>query len=133
MSSSDRRAAARRKAWGRGPMILRFRPAEGGDGLSMTVPTPLPDDRLCAEQPADPAPAMIGLRLLTDYTSGAENAPSGATMSSESSPEGSPSPRRGRRVISHKAHTQAPVHHLRVYEPTDSRASRRPRVPVTPS
>ncbi len=29
MSSNDRRAAARRRAWGRGPVILRFEPLEG--------------------------------------------------------------------------------------------------------
>lgn len=29
MSPNDRRAAARRRAWGRGPMILRFEPLEG--------------------------------------------------------------------------------------------------------
>ena len=29
MSSHDRRAAARRRAWGRGPIILRFEPLEG--------------------------------------------------------------------------------------------------------
>ena len=29
MSSNDRRAAARRRAWGRGPIILRFEPLEG--------------------------------------------------------------------------------------------------------
>jgi hypothetical protein len=34
MASKDRRAAARRKAWGRGPMILRFEPLEGRQLLS---------------------------------------------------------------------------------------------------
>ncbi len=34
MSSYDRRAAARRRAWGRGPMILRFEPLEGRQLLS---------------------------------------------------------------------------------------------------
>lgn len=34
MSSLDRRAAARRQAWGRGPMILRFEPLEGRQLLS---------------------------------------------------------------------------------------------------
>jgi hypothetical protein len=133
MSSSDRRAAARRKAWGRGPMILRFRPPEGGDGLSMTDPPTQPVDPIPAEQAANPAPAMIGLRLLTDTVSEATNAPSADATASESSTGNSSGPRRGRRIVAHKGHTQAPVHHLRVYEPTDSRASRRPRAPVTPS
>jgi hypothetical protein len=34
MSSYDRRAVARRRAWGRGPMILRFEPLEGRQLLS---------------------------------------------------------------------------------------------------
>lgn len=34
MASDQRRAAARRKAWGRGPMILRFEPLEGRQLLS---------------------------------------------------------------------------------------------------
>jgi hypothetical protein len=34
MSPNDRRASARRKAWGRGPMILRFDPLEGRQLLS---------------------------------------------------------------------------------------------------
>ncbi|HEX8202232.1 MAG TPA: CARDB domain-containing protein [Isosphaeraceae bacterium] len=34
MSSHDRRAAARRRAWGRGPAILRFEPLEGRQLLS---------------------------------------------------------------------------------------------------
>ena len=34
MSTYDRRAAARRRAWGRGPMILRFDPLEGRQLLS---------------------------------------------------------------------------------------------------
>ena len=42
MSFRDRRAAARRRAWGRGPMILRFEPLEGRQLLS-TVPTVAPD------------------------------------------------------------------------------------------
>ncbi|HMB03118.1 MAG TPA: CARDB domain-containing protein, partial [Isosphaeraceae bacterium] len=42
MSSHDRRAAARRRAWGRGPIILRFEPLEGRQLLAAT-PTPLPD------------------------------------------------------------------------------------------
>ncbi|HEY2154688.1 MAG TPA: cell adhesion protein, partial [Isosphaeraceae bacterium] len=42
MSSRDRRAAARRRAWGRGPMILRFEPLEGRQLLS-TSTAPLPD------------------------------------------------------------------------------------------
>ncbi len=42
MSSHDRRAAARCRAWGRGPIILRFEPLEGRQLLAAT-PTPLPD------------------------------------------------------------------------------------------
>ena len=42
MPSKDRRAIARRRAWGRGPMILRFEPLEGRHLLS-TVSTALPD------------------------------------------------------------------------------------------
>ena len=37
MSSYDRRAAARRRAWGRGPMILRFEPLEGRQLLSASA------------------------------------------------------------------------------------------------
>ncbi len=42
MSSRDRRAAARRRAWGRGPIILRFEPLEGRQ-LMAAAATPLPD------------------------------------------------------------------------------------------
>ena len=37
MPSQDRRAAARRRAWGRGPTILRFEPLEGRELLSTAV------------------------------------------------------------------------------------------------
>src|SRR3954465_15552679 len=40
MSSHDRRAAARRRAWGRGPIILRFEPLEGRQLLAANA---LPD------------------------------------------------------------------------------------------
>jgi hypothetical protein len=40
MSSYDRRAAARRRAWGRGPMILRFEPLEGRRLLSTAAAKP---------------------------------------------------------------------------------------------
>ena len=40
MSSYDRRAAARRRAWGRGPIILRFEPLEGRQLLSAVGPRP---------------------------------------------------------------------------------------------
>jgi hypothetical protein len=44
MPAQDRRARARRKAWGRGPTILRFEPLEGRQLLSTaTTPTPAPD------------------------------------------------------------------------------------------
>lgn len=42
MPSHDRRAAARRRAWGRGPMILRFEPLEGRQLLAGGA-SPLPD------------------------------------------------------------------------------------------
>ena len=42
MSSRDRRAAARRRAWGRGPIILRFEPLEGRQ-LMASGATALPD------------------------------------------------------------------------------------------
>ncbi|WP_435019829.1 CARDB domain-containing protein [Tundrisphaera sp. TA3] len=38
MSSYDRRAAGRRRAWGRGPAILRFEPLEGRQLLSADTP-----------------------------------------------------------------------------------------------
>ena len=38
MSSYDRRAAARRRAWGRGPIILRFEPLEGRQLLATVGP-----------------------------------------------------------------------------------------------
>ena len=38
MSSYDRRAAARRRAWGRGPVILRFEPLEGRQLLTTVGP-----------------------------------------------------------------------------------------------
>ena len=38
MSSRDRRAAARRRAWGRGPIILRFEPLEGRQLLTLAGP-----------------------------------------------------------------------------------------------
>jgi CARDB len=38
MSSYDRRAEARRRAWGRGPMILRFEPLEGRQLLTTAAP-----------------------------------------------------------------------------------------------
>ena len=41
-TTDKRRADARRRAWGRGPMILRFEPLEGRHLLSTTA-TPLPD------------------------------------------------------------------------------------------
>src|SRR5262249_29594469 len=40
MSSRERRAAARRRAWGRGPIILRFEPLEGRQLLTANA---LPD------------------------------------------------------------------------------------------
>ena len=44
MATNQRRAAARRRAWGRGPILLRFEPLEGRQLLSTTtVATPLPD------------------------------------------------------------------------------------------
>lgn len=44
MPTDERRAAARRRAWGRGPMILRFEPLESRQLLSdATVATALPD------------------------------------------------------------------------------------------
>jgi hypothetical protein len=42
MATDKRRAAARRRAWGRGPIILRFEPLEGR-ALLATVTAPLPD------------------------------------------------------------------------------------------
>jgi hypothetical protein len=42
MPSNDRRAAARRRAWGRGPMILRFEPLERRQLLAIAT-TNLPD------------------------------------------------------------------------------------------
>jgi CARDB len=42
MPAYDRRARARRKAWGRGPTILRFEPLEGRELLS-TAAVPAPD------------------------------------------------------------------------------------------
>ncbi len=38
MSSRDRRAAGRRRAWGRGPVILRFEPLEGRQLMTADVP-----------------------------------------------------------------------------------------------
>ncbi len=44
MATNQRRAAGRRRAWGRGPILLRFEPLEGRQLLSTTtVATPLPD------------------------------------------------------------------------------------------
>ena len=43
MSSHDRRAAARRKAWGRGPTILRFEPLEGRQLMTASVIGPAAD------------------------------------------------------------------------------------------
>jgi CARDB len=43
MSSNERRAAARRRAWGRGPIILRFEPLEGRQLLATSVVGPTPD------------------------------------------------------------------------------------------
>ena len=43
MSSNERRAAARRRAWGRGPIILRFEPLEGRQLLATSVVGPSPD------------------------------------------------------------------------------------------
>ncbi len=40
MSTNDRRAAARRRAWGRGPAILRFEPLEGRQLLTTLGPMP---------------------------------------------------------------------------------------------
>src|SRR4051794_764384 len=42
MPSQKRRAAGRRRAWGRGPIILRFESLEGRQLLT-TPPKPLPD------------------------------------------------------------------------------------------
>jgi hypothetical protein len=50
MPSLDRRAAARRRAWGRGPTILRFEPLEGRQLLS-TSPTQGPDQAATATTP----------------------------------------------------------------------------------
>lgn len=120
MPNRDRRAAARRKAWGRGPMILRFKPAEGGDGLSVTDPV--------AEPSSEPTAAtMIGLRLLNDEIQAASIAPEPTADT-----PAAPTPR-VRRVIAHKAHSQAFTHHLRLFEPSDTRGPKRSRVPVGPS
>ena len=43
MSSHDRRAAARRKAWGRGPTILRFEPLEGRQVMAASLIGPAAD------------------------------------------------------------------------------------------
>lgn len=43
MSFNDRRAAARRRAWGRGPAHLRFEPLEGRQLLASSVVGPAPD------------------------------------------------------------------------------------------
>lgn len=43
MSSRDRRAAARRRAWGRGPVILRFEPLEGRQLMASGTGAALPD------------------------------------------------------------------------------------------
>ena len=43
MSSHDRRAAARRRAWGRGPTILRFEPLEGRQLMAASVVGPTAD------------------------------------------------------------------------------------------
>ena len=43
MASYDRRAAARRKAWGRGPTILRFEPLEGRQLMTSAVIGPAAD------------------------------------------------------------------------------------------
>jgi len=43
MSSHDRRAVARRRAWGRGPTILRFEPLEGRQLLASSVIGPAAD------------------------------------------------------------------------------------------
>ncbi len=43
MSSHDRRAAARRRAWGRGPIILRFEPLEGRQLLASAAIGPAAD------------------------------------------------------------------------------------------
>jgi hypothetical protein len=58
MSSDDRRAAARRRAWGRGPAILRFEPLEGRQLLSADSPL-VTDNPVPAEVPA---PAIIPLQ-----------------------------------------------------------------------
>ncbi len=42
MSSHDRRAAARRRAWGRGPIILRFEPLENRELLTVALPDLVP-------------------------------------------------------------------------------------------
>jgi hypothetical protein len=43
MSSNDRRAAGRRRAWGRGPVILKFEPLERRELLSTAANMALPD------------------------------------------------------------------------------------------
>jgi hypothetical protein len=43
MPSNERRAAARRRAWGRGPIILRFEPLEGRQLLTLGALRSLPD------------------------------------------------------------------------------------------
>jgi hypothetical protein len=114
-------------------MILRFNPAGGGDGLSVTDPAANVDAPTSVD-PTSTAQPMIGLRLLNDDFQVARIAPAAEPNAADPSMHSPPSPSlRVRRIIAHKAHTQPPTHHLRVFEPTDTQRSRRSRVPVTPS
>jgi len=111
-------------------MILRFEPTEAGDGLSVSDPGTDPAAKPAESPPLGVASTMIGLRLLTDDLPSA-----GPPSFSEHRPATEPAPAspRTRRVIVHKAHAQTSTHHLRVYEPADSRAAKRPKAPATRS
>lgn len=80
MSSQHRRAAARRRAWGRGPTILRFEPLEGRQLLSA-------DPSLADEAPVPaevPAPVIIPLEQETP--SAGDTSQPGAAIVTDATP-----------------------------------------------
>jgi hypothetical protein len=101
MSPNKRRAAARRKAWGRGPMILRFEPLEGrqllsgtGDATSTTPPDATVTTIVNPIEPAAPAPkdGTVTVTAVKDTTTTADSVDPGAGGRGEVVPISAPAP-----------------------------------------
>lgn len=136
MPTTDRRLAARRKAWGRGPMILRFDPGAGENLARPPETSPL--DSAPAVDPTNEArtPAILGLRLVNDgdFAIDALSFPSSPQIeqSADTDQTSQPSPLpRTKRIIIHKSHEQPAAPLLRVFAPSDNQVAKGPRMRVS--